>query len=366
MMRYVSVNYNYSPDYSTPESWFKRTEGYAGILEELSKENMVFNIKQINYEGNCVHNGIQYRFVSFKKKVTYFPLQLNRYVKNLNPDVVIIQGFHKPLQLIQLSLILDKKTKIIVHNHAEKPLTGKKRYFQKVADKFVDAYLFASKQMGLDWVKKGNISSDEKIHEVMEVSSLFYPIKKATARLRTGVADASVFLWVGRLNDNKDPLNVVRGFLKFAAANPTSVLYMIYHTDELLNDIKKLLKNNPAGDRVILVGSVPHYDLLYWFNSADFFISGSHYEGSGTALCEAMSCGCVSVVTDIPSFKMITDNGACGILYEPGSEAGLLLALKQTKSIDITEKQKLAIEYFKSNLSFEAIAQKINGIAVNL
>jgi len=115
-----------------------------------------------------------------------------------------------------------------------------------------------------------------------------------------------------------------------------------------------------------LIGKLPHDELQYWFNSADIIISGSHYEGSGTAVCEAMSCGCMPLVTDIFSFRMITDNGRCGLLYEAGNEAALLSALIKTRQMDIREKQKLSLEYFRATLSFEAIAQKIQEIASSL
>jgi glycosyltransferase involved in cell wall biosynthesis len=114
------------------------------------------------------------------------------------------------------------------------------------------------------------------------------------------------------------------------------------------------------------VGKLPHADLLYWFNSADFFLSGSHYEGSGTALCEAMSCGCVPVVTDIPSFRMITDNGRCGVLYPPGNEAALLAALLQTDEMALETYEQRVLCYFHSNLSFDAIAERIAQIATSL
>ncbi len=365
-MKYVSVSYNYSPTFDSPPSWFKRTEGYAGVLECLSKENVVISIKQINYEGECTHKGVQYHFVNFGKKKSYFPRQLNRFIKKLMPDIVWVQGLHHPLQLIQLHLLLGKHAKIIAQHHAEKPFTGIKKYIQKFADRYTDAYLFASKAMGLDWVNKGNLASSNKIHEVMEVSSLFYPIKKTAAKLKTGIEGSPVFLWVGRLNANKDPLNVVKAFLKFTDTNQSARLYMIYHTDELLNDIKKLLQNHAVKNIVTLVGKIVHKDLLYWFNSADFFISGSHYEGSGTALCEAMSCACVPIVTDIPSFRMITDNGNCGTLYEPGNPDALLSALMQTRNLDICDKQSKSLKYFHEKLSFEAIARQIQNIASSL
>jgi len=365
-MRYVSVSYNYSPDFNSPEGWFKRTAGYAGIFECLSQENEIISVKQINYEGVAVHNGVQYRFVNLNRGGTHFPFKLNRYIKNLKPDVIIIQGLHTPVQLTLLHLILNKKTKIIAHHHAEKPWQGYKKYIQRIADRFIDAYLFASHDMGLEWVKNGNMASSRKLHEVMEVSSRFYPIEKAQAKLKTSVTGDPVFLWVGRLNDNKDPLNVVRAFLKYTCSNTEARLYMIYHTDELLAEIKELLNDHKNKGAVKLIGQIPHDELLYWFNSADFFISGSHYEGSGTAVCEAMSCGCIPIVTNIFSFRMITDNGQCGILYEPGNEAALLSALMLTGEMDIQEKRDRSLEYFRSNLSFETIAKQIHEIAVSL
>lgn len=365
-MVYVSVSYNYSLAFKTPEDWFKRTEAYAGILEQLSKNNTVINVKQIDYEGQQLYNGVDYRFVNFNKKDTYFPFKLNRFVSNLKPDFVIVQGLHHPLQLIQLRFILPLKTRIIAQHHAEVPFTGLKKIGQKIADFLIDAYLFASRDLGMDWVKKGNIGSQEKVHEVMEISSFFYPMDRETAKSKTLVSGEFVFLWVGRLNANKDPLTVVKAFLRFSLDYPTVNLYMIFHTDELLADIKELISNHPNKDKIELVGKIPHEDLQYWFNSADFVVSGSHYEGSGTAVCEAMSCGCIPILTDIFSFRTMTDNGKCGILYEPGNEDALYYALRLSQKIDMEQKRKLTLEQFETNLSFSAIAGRIQRIANSL
>ncbi|MBV8388568.1 MAG: glycosyltransferase family 4 protein, partial [Mucilaginibacter sp.] len=317
-MVYVFVTYNPSLEFDSPESWIERTEGYTGILFCLAANNTVINIKQINYEGQYLHRDVHYYFIDFGKKKKLFPQKLHELVKSFNPDIVFVQGLHKPFQFIQLGLQLNKKTKVIAQHHAEKPLTGFKKHLQRIADRYIDAYLFASRKMGLDWVKKGNISSGDKIHEVMEVSSIFSPMDKFKARQKTGVQNGLIFLWVGRLNDNKDPLTVLSAFLEFAKENTSARLYMVYHTEELLKEVKEKLNNSDQKESVTLVGRVPHDDLQYWFNSADIILSGSHYEGSGTAVCEAMSCGCLPIVTDIDSFRMITDNGRCGILYEAG------------------------------------------------
>lgn len=365
-MKYAFVTFTPSFDCNSPESWFERTEPYSGIMFALAKNNTVINVKQINYKGEHLYNGVQYYFVNFAPKYTYLPRKFNRFVRSFGPDVVFVQGMHTPLQLIQLKMVLGRKAKIIVQHHAEKPLAGIKKYLQRFAGRFIDAYLFASHEMGLDWVRKGNISSPEKVHEVMEISSVFTSMNKTEARQKTGATGDTVFLWVGRLNANKDPLTVIKAFLRFAEDQPDVRLSMVYHTDELLTQINELLNSSAQKGAVKLIGKISHSELQYWFNSADIILSGSHYEGSGTAICEGMSCGCMPLVTDIPSFRMITNNGRCGLLYEPGNEGALLAALEQTRHIDIKEKQAESLNYFKSNLSFEAIAKRIQEIAGSL
>jgi glycosyltransferase involved in cell wall biosynthesis len=362
----VSVSYDNLPEYQTPGSWVKRTESYNGILEYIGRSYTVISIKQISYKGVYFHKNIHHHFVNFNPKEPYFSYQINQYAKSLNPDIVLVHGLHQPLQLLHLGSILNKKTKIIVQHHAEKPATGIKKYLQRLAGRYVGAYLFASRDMGLEWVNSGNLASPEKIHEVMELSSIFYPLDKKSAQAKTGITGPNAFLWVGRLNKNKDPLTVIKAFLKFAATMPSASLHMLYHTEELLPEIEKFLANELNAAAIKLVGKVPNTEMLYWYNSADFIISGSHYEGSGTAVCEAMSCGCIPVVTDIFSFRMMTDNGTIGLLYPPGNGDDLLTALNQTQQMDLQTERGKALAYFESNLSFKAIAQKIQVIAESL
>ncbi len=363
-MRIVFLSYNYSPDIRSPQNWLERIKFYVGWSECMAKEHTVIRVDQINYEGNFTHNGIQYYCVNDGKKINYFPRKLNRFVKELRPEVVVVSSFLFPLQVIQLRNCLGNKVKIIIQHHAEKPFIGLKRYIQRLASRKVDAFLFTSYETGADWVRKKNLDTDKKIYELLEVSSVFHPVDKKTAIEKTNVSGSPVFLWVGRLNKNKDPLTAVKAFLKFTALQPAAKLFMIYHTAELASDIKKLLLPNTGTSPVVLVGKIQHNELLYWFNSADYFLSASHYEGSGTALCEAMSCGCIPILTNIPSFRMISGN--CGLLYEPGNDDALLLVLQQTMNLKVEEKKNNALVRFKTELSFEAISAKFQQLAGSL
>jgi glycosyltransferase involved in cell wall biosynthesis len=366
-MKFVFVNHNYSPDMHSPEDWFERIKIYAGTLTCLSKENSVARVERIDYTGSCLHNGIQYYFTGYGKRNSWFPWRFHRFTKRLKPEIVVVPGLHYPLQVIQLRWRLGGQVKIIVQHHAEKPFTGIKKYLQRLADHCIDAYLFSSLSMGLDWVNRGNLKSPGKIHEVMEVSSVFHPLDKQTARSATGVTGGLLFLWVGRLNENKNPLMVVRAFLQFAGSHPDARLYMIYHTTELLHEINRVLDEETGSRRlVLLVGAQPHACMLNWYNSADFIVSGSWYESGGTAICEGMSCGCIPLVTNIFSFSMMTGNGRCGLVYVPGDGLGLQAAFETAARMDIREERRKVLEQFSSTLSFEAIAGKIQKIAESL
>jgi glycosyltransferase involved in cell wall biosynthesis len=366
-MRFVCSTYVYIPAFTSPASWLKRIRAYGGILDALAETDEVVSIEQINYEGEYVNNGVKYFFRRFTKIGKYFPFKHHLFIKRQKPDVVVIQSLDFPWQVIQLRLMLGKKVKIIVHNHAEKPFTGIKKHMQKLSEHCVDAYLFASQDMGLGWIKRGNLSNPKKIREVMEVSSVFSPINKQIAKQKTGIRnDEVVYLWVGGLDDNKDPITAVKAFLKFALTETAARLYMIFQLENLSPQVQQLLAEEPNRDAVVLVGKLDNDELLYWYNSADYFISCSHYEGSGTAVCEAMSCGCVPIVTDIQSFRMMTDKGQCGLLFEAGDHSSLLAALTQSRQIDMDEMRRKVLEHYMARLSFNAIARDIRQIAADI
>ena len=362
-MKIIFLSYNYSADIRSPDEWVKRINFYTGWGEYLSQNHTVIRVDQINYSGNFNHNGIQYYCVDDGKKKNYIPRKLNRFVKSLDPDVVIVSSFHFPLQLIQLRFCLGKKVKIIIQHHAEKQFNGFKKFIQKYASSKADAFLFTSHETGTDWVKNNNLDKINKVHELLEVSSSFYPIERETALEVTTASGSPVFLWVGRLNTNKDPLTVVSAFLKFAILQPSAKLYMIYHTSELALKIGSLLSSQ-ENSPVILVGSKNHDELLYWYNSVDFYISASHYEGSGTALCEAMSCGCIPVVSNIPSFRTIAGNS--GLYFEPGNADALFSLLKESTHLDLNDNKKIVLDLFRDNLSFKAISDKFQKILESL
>lgn len=357
-MRIVTTSYINTAEFLEPLSWLDRINFHVGTLEQLAQTHEVISIEQINYSGELRQNKVCYQFLNFQRPKLYFPNALHRHIKKLQPNAVIVHGLHFPLQVMQLRQKLEKKCAIIVQNHAERPHKGWRRWLQQKADASINHYLFTSAETGREWVQRGIIADERKIAEVMEASSVFNDRRT----LENDPVNKPVFLWVGRLDQNKDPLTVVLSFLKFVDEKPGAKLYMIFQEDHLLPEIKRLLEENRKETSVELVGKVAHNNLPHYYQKADFFLSASHYEGSGIAACEAMSCGCIPILTCIPSFRKMTGRGKCGLLYSPGNAEELLACLRKTVTLNIEAEREKVLQQFREELSFAAIASKINEV----
>ncbi|HMJ69889.1 MAG TPA: glycosyltransferase [Cyclobacteriaceae bacterium] len=356
-MHIVHLSYTKGrPAYHDPVTWLARVAFASGVTEQMTRHATQTVIYNIHYKGDITRNGVRYLFPAFKRWQLVLPFEFNRYIKKLKPDVVIIHGLIFPWQVIMLRWIMGPSLKIVCQHHAERPFTDFRAFIFRLADRYVGAYLFASKEQGDLWVKARQISSPSKIHEIIGTSSIFRPADRNAARSVTGVTARTVYLWIGDLNKNKDPLLTARAFAKFAGNRADVGLYMIYQSNDLEHELKQVASGTSC---ISLIGRVDHKDLLHWFNSADYFISSSFYEGSGIAVIEALSCGCIPILTNIPSFVKMTNGGTIGRLFEAGDENGLRVALEDTFGIDREAESKHVLKYFEAELSFEANARKI-------
>ena len=367
MIKLIDLNYHMHSDISEPSEVMELQKASTGFVKFINRKLVLTLVKHMNYEGERSANGITCNF--FKRKNSFFsiPFKTHRFIKIQSPDIILIQGLIFPAQIIALKMLVGRKVKFIVQHHGERPYQGIKKMFQRIADRSIHKYLFTSIDNANEWIESGIISSKEKCCEVLEASTDFNRRDKERSKRLLGLDGNKNFLWVGRLNIGKDPLTVIRAFEKYIAIYPEAKLYMIYQSIELLPEIEKQLsKNEGIKNAVVLQGKVFHDDLAAWYSAADFYISGSHKEGSGYALIEAMACGCIPVATKIPSFSMITDNGKVGFLFEPGNKDALLTAMMHAQLTDAGQMRNKILQHFQQELSFEAISRKIQELVATL
>ena len=357
-MKFLHLNYHCHLEQIDPLWVIEKHKFASGFIYPLSRQVDFLSVKHMDFEGRVYWDGIHYHFFRRKNRFFNIPWRTHNFIRKQKPDVILVEGFVFPFQVLLLRMAVGPGCRIIVQHHAEIPFTGIRARVQKWADRCIDAYLFTSMGNATPWLKT-IISNPGKCVEVLSASTSFKPLDKNDCRRKLGIEGTLNFLWVGLLNPRKDPLTVLKAFRLFLMIHPHAKLYMIYQSEELLGEINTMIRDDDVlGKAVILLGKKTPEELPAWYSAMDVFVLGSHREGSGYALVEAMTCGCFPVVTNIPSFHKITDHGRLGLLFEPGNPKSLFLKLQELSLINLEEKSREIKAYAALNLSFETIAHQ--------
>jgi glycosyltransferase involved in cell wall biosynthesis len=350
-MTIVDLLYYHEKGIDDGELLLKKHAATSGFHQYLAEENTVHVIKHMNSNFETTRQNVHYRF--FKGRKGFW--KLHRFIDSLKPDIIVVHGFHHPLRVIFLKI--KTRARIVLQYHGGQQTNRLQQVIHAMADRFIDAYFFTGKKQAAPFIRKGMISSYEKVHEIMEGSNSFKKINKSAARLALQMGSEKIFLWIGHLNQNKDPLVLLDGFNKLLQNHDGLILYMIYDDDTLLAEVKNIINNNELlFKNVVLVGKIDYQEIEFYCSGADFFVLGSHYEGSGYALCEALACGCIPIVTDIPSFRMMTNDAKLGALWEVGNSESFKYAAMNLLNDNIKTSSAACTDFFREKLSHEAIA----------
>jgi len=372
-MRIVDVSYDYDETLATEEDLLEQHYSTVGWAEALAKKGAdVIVLKRFFKNSSFKKNNVQYFFVkdSYAKSIRSWqvPFRVFKKIASMRPDIVHLHHFSRSLQTLILRSFLNKKTAIVIQHHGGPTPKGVKKAIHDRFNSIADAFFFTTVEQGKEWFP--NKKMHNKILPVMEgctffnynnrveEKELFYHSRNE-ARKISNINGDPVFLWVGRLDENKDPLTILDGFEEVLQRYPAARLYMIYSDAKLMADVKNKIDNSGTlKPRARLLGKIVHHEIQNYYNSADYFVLGSHYEGSGYALSEALRCGCVPIVTDIPSFRMMTANGELGALWKTGNKHSFIQAAIRAIHKPLKEEAEECIDFFKRNLSFDAIADQ--------
>jgi glycosyltransferase involved in cell wall biosynthesis len=327
-----------------------------GYLNYLNNNIETTVIRLCGINKSLTKGNIKYEFIKEKNHKWRLHAKLFYQFRKHKPDAILVHSFMFAWQIIILRIFVGWKTKILVQNHAETPFKSLKYVLQKIAFKLIDVYFLVSFDQADVWIKKGVFDSTKKIKEMMEGSTFFSFKDKEDSKKDINFSGKNLFLWCGSLNTNKDPLTILNAFSAYRKSALDSYLYMIFNSVNLIDEVKQNIEENKLNEHVLLLGQLPHPELEKYYRAADYFILGSHHEGSGFSLCEAMACGCIPIVTNIPSFKKMTSNGECGYLFSPENTeelTSILMNLPKSGKTTLTQK---VLHQFERALSFKAIA----------
>lgn len=349
---FAYVNFFSTPQIKDPKEKLERFKGSYDFLFLLESDFEVVVIDHIGITASYQEDGVRFEYLKrMHNRKGWYPFKSFLKIRNINPDVLYIQGLGYPHFLVMLLRFLKRKPKVIVQDHANSLPKMRWHGLFKKADAFVSHYVFTSRQLANTWIDHELINGPEKIIEGVEGSTQFTPADQ--------VADPFTFLWVGRLDANKDPLTILKAFAALVKQRPEARLSMFYREHPLLESVQRCLAELSLESHVQLKGQVPYQDLEFQYRSHRYFLLGSHKEGGPYSLIEAMACGCVPIVTHIDAFQAMTDGGRLGAMFTPGSVGELAGILEQLDSQDYRGQQAAVLEYFQAKLSHQAIANRL-------
>lgn len=362
-LRIVIVNEVFDPDDRSAEAALDRFATLTGWADAVRARGAdVLVCQRFHADRELVRSGVAYRFVrdSYPARPSWSYSGSDRLidaVKSFNPTAVHINGMTYPRAIRRLRASLSPQLAIVVQDHGgfePRSLPWLRRRSMRRGLAAADAVLVATSAQIEEFRRSGLVPPRVAIRDVMEGSTTFRRLPPAAAS-----AAALNILWVGRLNANKDPLTVLKGFARFAGSRPDATLTFVYGTSELEPLLRAAIRSHDLRGRVILAGSMPHAALESAYSNADLFVLGSHHEGSGYAALEALACGVVPVLTAIPSFRGLTDEGRIGALWEPGDPASLAAALARvTARAPIESQREECRRRFEECFSWEAIGSR--------
>lgn len=141
-------------------------------------------------------------------------------------------------------------------------------------------------------------------------------------------SDGPTILFVGRLEERKGFIHLLRAFVQVQQARPDARLFVAGAYGPRESDRCAALAARLGVRDVSFLGPLSRLDLARCYASADVFCAPSTGgESFGIVLLEAMACGRPVVCSDIAGYREVIRNGCEGLLVPPADPLALATAL---------------------------------------
>lgn len=278
----------------------------------------------------------------------------------LQPDVVHLHGIGFTREVHWLSALVPGRPLLLQDHAAHPPVRPWTWWRWRRSLALARGLIFCAREQAQPFVRRRLVAAHTRIHEVPEASSDFLPREREAARARTGLFGSPALLWVGHLDANKDPLTVLDGVALAAHELPGLQLWMCFGQAPLDGAVRERLRDPRLAGRVNLLGRVPHDEVEWLMSAADILVQGSHREGSGYSVIEALACGLSPVVTDIPSFRSLLGGlpqAQAAALWPVGDAQALAAALVRVAGQPGPARRRQVCDRFDAHCSLAAVGR---------
>jgi glycosyltransferase involved in cell wall biosynthesis len=175
--------------------------------------------------------------------------------------------------------------------------------------------------------------------------------------------EKSSILYVGRLSNEKRPQILIRACRKLRARGMNFRLTLV-GDGPLREEVTRMVSDMGLAEMVIVRGYVPHDEIEKFYSKCGIFVLPSVREGVSVALLEALSSGCLCIVSDIDDNIEVLSRGR-GITFRTDDEDDLVNALLwalQQPSSAISNITRNARKMIERHYSLDAVGSTLKAI----
>jgi glycosyltransferase involved in cell wall biosynthesis len=362
LLHVVQISFFSDPAGRLPQELLEAWPSLVDVADAACRAGVRVSVVQASsHSERLERNGVRYYFLPFGAALPEIrhSAAFGELLRHLVPDVLHVHGLGFLRDVVSLAAIAPA-IPIVLQDHANRAPRFWRRASWRRGLSVAAGITFCALQQARPFVNAGLVDPRTRLYGIPESTSRFTPGDQAAARRATQVSGEPVALWVGHLDANKDPLTVLDGISEAARTLPRLQLYCCFGVAPLLGVVQERIAADPLlRGRVHLLGRVPHERIEQLMRAADVFVLGSHHEGSGFSLIEALACGLPPVVTDIPSFRSLTGAGTIGMLWPCDDARALGEALRTVGARSDGQMRAAVRAHFERELSFDALGQKL-------
>lgn len=205
-----------------------------------------------------------------------------------------------------------------------------------------------------DYLVSSGLCSSKKIHQVYNPVLMSEKVKD-----KGDSCPVVKFIYMGRLEDVKNPLGLARAF-RMLLDDGVEAKLSILGDGSQYEQLSEFCDDNELNGNVTLLGFCANpLDVAI---NHDVLIQPSHTEGFSLALAEAMSCGIPVISTPVGSAADLVFHGENGWLLKDSSDAELLrgLHIAVNEKDSLPKMGRLAAKAVRGKHSAEKYAAKLD------
>ncbi len=307
------------------------------------------------------------------------PSHLVRYIKTVRayrPDIVHSHMFHANLlarigrPFIHAPLVCTEQNTFLIPELAKNNAAIRSR-LRELAYRFTDPLCDLTTQVsaaGAERFVAIGATPASKMRFVPNAVDCerFRPDPALRRRIRDelGLGDVFTWIWIGRIQQQKDPWTMLQAF-RVAAASATPCVLIVVGSGSLEQEMRQLATALGVASKVHFLGM--RRDVPALLNGADGYVLSSRYEGFPMVLLEAAASGLPLVVTSAGAETVVPEKS--GWVVEAGDPEALAERMCALMALPPDRRRAMGEEgrnFVSSRFSLEAVLDTWESVYASL